>query len=146
VIERLFSLTFLCAAPFWALMIFAPHWRTTGRIMASPYVVVPPALIYAALVAMHFPAVWAAVSSPEPGPLSDFLGTPEGATIAWAHFIAWDLFIGRWIYRQSRELDVHPLVMAPILLLTILMSPVGLLAFLPIRAVRARRVIHPLTV
>jgi hypothetical protein len=78
--------------------------------------------------------------------LSDFLGTPEGATIAWAHFIAWDLFIGRWIYRQSRELDVHPLVMAPILLLTVLMSPVGLLAFLPIRAVRARRVIHPLTV
>jgi hypothetical protein len=36
--------------------------------------------------------------------------------------------------------------MAPILLLTVLMSPVGLLAFLPIRAVRARRVIHPLTV
>ena len=145
-IERLFSLTFLCAVPFWALMIFAPNWRTTARIMASPYVVVPPALIYAAVVAAHFPAVWAAVSSPQLGPLAEFLGTPEGTTIAWAHFIAWDLFIGRWIYRRSRELDVHPVLMAPILLLTILMSPIGLLVFLPIRAVRTRQGNHPLTV
>jgi hypothetical protein len=127
-------------------MIVTPKWGVTGRIMASPYVVVPPASIYAAVVAAHFPAVWAAVSSPELGPLSEFLATPQGTTIAWAHFIAWDLFIGRWIYRQSRELDVHPLVMAPILLLTILMSPIGLLVFLPVRAVRTRRVVDPLTV
>jgi hypothetical protein len=136
--ELLFSITFLLAAPFWALMIFAPKWGVTGKVIASPLVVVPPALVYLVLAVANLPELWAAVSAPSLGPLAEFLGTPEGTALGWAHFIAWDLFVGRWMYRRSRELEIHPLVMAPILLVTILASPVGLLLFLPVRALRER--------
>jgi len=136
--ELLFSITFLLAVPFWALMIFAPKWGVTERVIASPLIVVPPALVYVVLAAANFSALWAAVSAPALGPLAEFLGTPEGTALGWAHFIAWDLFVGRWMYRQSRELGIHPLVMAPILVVTILASPIGFLLFLPVRAVRTR--------
>jgi hypothetical protein len=144
--EFLFSITFLVAVPFWALMIFAPKWGTTAKVIASPLIVVPPALIYLVLAVANFPELWTAVSAPSLGPLAEFLGTPEGTALGWAHFIAWDLFVGRWMYRQSRELGIHPLVMAPILVVTILASPIGLLLFLPVRALRERREEHAPTV
>ena len=46
----LFTLTFPLAAPFWALMILAPGWSVTRRVIGSPLIAVPPVLVYAALV------------------------------------------------------------------------------------------------
>jgi hypothetical protein len=47
--------------------------------------------------------------------------------------IAWDLFVGRWIYLDSRQRGLHPLLMAPLLVLTILLSPVGLPVYFLLR-------------
>ncbi|MGY2093016.1 abscisic acid-deficient protein Aba4 family protein, partial [Nocardia gipuzkoensis] len=46
-------------------------------------------------------------------------------TYLWVQIIAWDLFVGRWIYLGGRERNIRPVHMAPILLATILLSPVG---------------------
>ena len=48
--QLLFALTFPLAAPFWALMILAPGWSVTRRVIASPLIVVPPLLVYALAV------------------------------------------------------------------------------------------------
>lgn len=53
--------------------------------------------------------------------------------------IAWDLLVGQWMYLQGRKLGLSPLLMGPLLVLTILLSPFGLLIFLAVRAVRLRR-------
>ncbi|MFG2558471.1 abscisic acid-deficient protein Aba4 family protein [Streptomyces sp. NPDC048496] len=34
--RALFEVSFWLAAPFWLLMILAPHWRPTARLAASP--------------------------------------------------------------------------------------------------------------
>ena len=47
--------------------------------------------------------------------------------------------MGRFIYLDSRERGIHALVMAPVLVLTILLGPLGLLAHLLLRAVLPRR-------
>ena len=44
--------------------------------------------------------------------------------------IAFDLFVGRWACLDSRERGIPALVMAPVLLLTILLGPLGLLVYL----------------
>ncbi|NEE07878.1 DUF4281 domain-containing protein, partial [Streptomyces sp. SID7499] len=49
------------------------------------------------------------------------------------------LLLGQWMYLQSRKLGLSPLLMGPLLVLTILLSPFGLLIFLAVRAVRQRR-------
>ena len=79
-------------------------------------------------------AIFAAVSSPELGPIAALLGTPEGATIAWAHFLAFDLLAGRWAYLDSRERNVSALLMAPVLFLVLMLGPIGFLLYLGVRA------------
>lgn len=129
----LFSLTFTVAAPFWALMILLPHWSWTRRIIGSPLIVVPPLLIYTVLVLGSLTEVLPAVASPTLDGVRDLLGTADGAAAGWAHMIAFDLFVGRWSYLDSRDRGIPALVMAPVLLLTILLGPIGLLVYLLIR-------------
>ena len=133
--QFLFSLTLLLAAPFWVLMILLPRWRWTQRITASPLIAVPPLLIYLLVMVPIFPQFWAAVSAPDLHALREVLSTAHGAAVVWAQLIAFDLFIGRWIYRDSRDRGISPWLISPILLLTIFLSPIGLLGYFAIRAV-----------
>jgi hypothetical protein len=84
-------------------------------------------------------AVLPAVTDPSPVGVALLLGSPVGAAAGWAHFIAFDLFVGRWMYLDARERGIHPLVMAPVLVLTILLAPLGLLVHLVLRAVSGVR-------
>jgi len=131
----LFSLTFLLAAPFWALMIFAPKWSWTKRIAESYLIVLPVVAIYVLLMIPVLPELLPLVTRPELPALAKFMSTDVGAALVWAHMIAWDLFVGRWMYLEGRRLNVHPLVMAPVLVITILLAPVGLPLFLIVRKV-----------
>ena len=129
----LFSLTFAVAAPFWALMILLPHWTWTRRIVASPLIVAPPVLIYALLVIPSLGEVLPAVASPTLEGVRELLGTADGAAAGWAHMIAFDLFVGRWAYLDSRERGVPAPVMVPVLLLIILLGPLGIASYLLVR-------------
>jgi hypothetical protein len=139
----LFTLTFAVVAPFWALMILLPRWPWTARIVGSPLIVLPPLVIYAVLVIPAFGEVLPAVTAPTLGGIRDLLGTAVGAAAAWAHMIAFDLFVGRWSWIDSRERGVPALVMAPVLLLTILLGPLGLLVYLGVRTRFARLLERP---
>ncbi|MER7395693.1 ABA4-like family protein [Streptomyces sp. NPDC000151] len=134
----LFDLSFWLAAPVWALLILAPGRRWTDRIAASPLPMVPVLLVYLALAVPVFPRLWTAVSHPELGGFQDLMALDGGAAAIWAQVIAWDLFLGQWMYREARRLAIHPLVMGPLLVLTVLLSPIGVLLFLAIRATRLR--------
>jgi hypothetical protein len=129
----LFNLTFLLAAPFWALMILLPGWSWTRRIITSPLIVLPVVLIYALLVIPAFGEVLPAVANPNLGGVRDLLGSANGAAAGWAHMIAFDLFVGRWIWLDARDRGVRHAVLAPILVLTILLGPLGLAVYLAAR-------------
>ncbi|UGT65954.1 DUF4281 domain-containing protein [Nocardia gipuzkoensis] len=131
--ESLFDLTFWFAAPFWALMILAPRWRRTGAIIASPLICLPPLIIYLALIAPELGSFAAALVDPELSRLREVLGQESGAAAAWAHFVAFDLFLGRWIFQDSRARGRSPLLISPLLALTILFAPIGVLLYLLIR-------------
>jgi hypothetical protein len=103
-------------------------------MMKSLLVIVGPALIYAVLVLLHLPVIWPAIAKPTLGGVAQLLGSPSGATIAWAHFLAFDLFVGRWIYRDSRERRISPMLTSPVLFLTFMLGPLGFLSYLCIRA------------
>jgi hypothetical protein len=137
--DRLISLGNLFVMPFWVLMILLPRWRWTERIMQSPLVAALPALIYAALVLPRFGPIMSALLNPTPGGVAALLGTPEGATIGWMHFIAFDLLIGRWAYLESRARGISALVMAPVLFTILMLGPVGFLLYLAVRALAGLR-------
>ena len=134
--ETLFKLSGLLVLPFWALMIFLPRWRVTRRLMSSPLVAAAPAAVYAALVIPRLGEIWPAVSNPELSGVAALLGSPAGATIAWLHFLAFDLFVGRWVYLDGRERGVNAWLMAPVLFLTLMLGPCGFLLYLAVRGTK----------
>ncbi|MER6140353.1 ABA4-like family protein [Streptomyces sparsogenes] len=135
----LFELSFWLAAPVWLLMIFAPGWSVTARIAGSPLTVVPVLLVYLALAIPVFPELWAAVSRPDLDAFRELTALAHGAGAVWVQVIAWDLLIGQWMYREARRLGIPALLMGPLLVFTILLSPFGLLVFLALRAWSSRR-------
>ncbi|MFE6665538.1 ABA4-like family protein [Streptomyces sp. NPDC057697] len=132
----LFEITFVLAAPFWLLMILAPGRRLTARVAASPLTVLPVLALYLVMAVPVFPELWDAVRSPDLDGFRELTALANGAGAIWAQVIAWDLLLGQWMYLEGRRLGISPLVMGPLLVLTILLSPFGLLVFLALRATR----------
>ena len=134
--ETVFKLSGLAVLPFWGLMIFLPQWWLTKKLMSSPLVCAAPAALYAALVIPRFTEVWRAVSNPELSSIAGLLASPFGATVGWLHFLAFDLFVGRWIYLDGRERGVPAWVIALTLFLTLMLGPCGFLLYLIARQMR----------
>lgn len=129
----LFTLSFTVAAPFWALMILAPAWSVTGRVARSPLIVLPAVAVNLVLMVPLLADFWPVVTQPSLSGLQDLVANPQALAALWAQIIAWDLFVGRWMYLDSRELGVHPLLMAPIMVFTILLSPLAVPLYLLLR-------------
>jgi hypothetical protein len=132
-----FRLSNVLVLPFWAVMILLPRWRWTARIVRSAIGSVVPAALYAALVLPRLGEIWPAVSRPTLDGIVALLASPAPATIAWVHFLAFDLFVGCWIYLDSRERRISPWLMAPVLFLTLMLGPAGFLVYLIVRPLAA---------
>jgi hypothetical protein len=131
--SQLFQLSFYLAAPFWALMILAPGWSWTRRIIGSPVIIAPVAVLYLVIAIPRLADLLPVVTSPSLTGLQAAMADGGAVTLVWAHIIAFDLFVGRWMYLESRKRGIHPLVMAPVLIVTILFAPIGFLVFLVVR-------------
>jgi hypothetical protein len=58
------------------------------------------------------------------------LFTSEWAALAgWIHYLAFDLFIGTWIARQIMERGMSRLLLVPLLPVTFMFGPMGLVGF-----------------
>ena len=133
--ETIFSLSSLLVMPFWLLLIFLPRWRVTERVFQGPWVVVPAALLYAGLILPRFAAVFTAVSNPTLNGVMTFLAEPAAATAAWVHLLAFDLFVGRWVYLDGRSHNISAWFISPILFLVLMLGPLGFLLYLGVRAI-----------
>jgi hypothetical protein len=139
VMERLFELSSIVVLPFWLMMIVLPSWHWTPRIIRRPVIGVVPAAVYAVLVLPRLREVGPVVSAPNLPDIAALLSTPAGATIAWVHFLAFDLLVGRWMYLDSRTRQISPWLMAPVLFLTLMLGPIGYLLYLAVSSLVARR-------
>jgi hypothetical protein len=132
--DTVFSVSSFLVMPFWFLMIFLPTWKWTKRIIASPWISAGAALLYAVLVLPGVLQILPAVMNPNLGGIQSLLGTPSGATITWVHFLAFDLFVGRWVYLDSRERKVSFWFVSPILFFVLMLGPLGFLLYLLTRS------------
>ena len=59
--------------------------------------------------------------------------------MGWIHFLAFDLFVGRWAYLDSRERGLSAWLVSPILVFIFMAGPLGLLMYLTARWIAGRR-------
>ena len=135
-LETLFSLCNAAVMPAWILLVLAPGWRWTQRIVHAVWIPILLGGVYAGLL-------FGATSDSPGGDFSTLAGvmrlfdSPAGALAGWVHYLAFDLFVGAWEVRDARQHQVSHLWVVPCLLLTLMLGPVGLLLYLVVRTVRA---------
>ena len=99
------------------------------------------ALIYsAALISLQFSSVgidWASLGTIEG--VRGLFASDAGVTLGWIHYLTFDLFVGQWIAKDADHKGVSRVIQAPILFLTLMAGPLGLLLWMIIRERRARR-------
>ncbi len=132
--ETLFNLSNLFIMPFWLMMILLPHWRWTQRIMATLWPIVPLAAVYALMLLTQLGEGAAeSLLNPTMAGIAALLGTPAGAAVGWIHFLAFDLFVGRWAYLDSRQRQISAWLVSPTLFFVLMAGPLGLLLYLAVR-------------
>lgn len=137
--DQLFSAANLFAVVGWLLLAVAPRWRWTERLVISGAWSVILSVLYLVLIVLHMPS-----SEGGFGTIADVraLFASDGLLLAgWVHYLAFDLFVGAVEVRLARASGVYHGIMIPILFLTFMLGPVGLLAFFVVRSIRERRLV-----
>jgi Domain of unknown function (DUF4281) len=137
--SNIFFYSHFLVLPFWLLMIVAPNWSWTRRIITSPLIALPAALLYLVLVIPQLLPVLQAILTFSVEAVGPLLGTPAVATLAWVHFLAIDLLTGRWVYLDSRERGVNDWLMGVVIFWVFMLGPVGVLLYLAVRAYASQR-------
>jgi uncharacterized PurR-regulated membrane protein YhhQ (DUF165 family) len=133
----LFRICNTAVIPCWALLIFAPGWVWTQRIVHSALVPALLGSVYVSIALFGPPAPEGAGFGSLEGVMLLFT-VPEGVLAGWVHYLVFDLFVGAWEARDARRRGIHPALVGPCLILTLMLGPAGLLAYLALRAVRER--------
>lgn len=129
--ELIFSIASNAVLPAWILLAIAPGWKGTQWIVHS-------AAFSLAIAALYAIVIIPAMSSGE-GSMFTLAGVqqlfsnPLAALAGWLHYLAFDLFIGAWEVRNARRLAIPHWQVLPCLVFTLMLGPVGLLAFFVVR-------------
>lgn len=136
--EQIFSACSTLAALGWLLLILAPRWRLTQAI-AGAAIPLAIAVVYLVLIVRYMPGAAGGFGSL--AEVATLFETPGLLLAGWVHYLAFDLFIGSWEVRDAQRHDVPHLLVVPGLVLTFLLGPIGLLAYLLLRSWRARSLV-----
>jgi hypothetical protein len=126
VLEYIFNFGNLFVLPFWALMVIAPNWSISRRVMASylPFVILAGLYLYCFINSLD-PETAESFANPTLSVLAELFADERVTATGWVHFLVMDLFVGRWIYWQGQETGVwtrHSLVLG------LFAGPLGLLS------------------
>jgi len=132
--ETVFSIINFVSIAGWILLLVAPGRRIVTDVVAS--VLIPAAM------AVFYIGVLAAVWGRSEGSFSTLAGVstlfkePWLLLAGWAHYLAFDLFVGSWEVRDARKRQIPHLLVIPCLISTLMFGPLGWLLYMVIRAVR----------
>jgi hypothetical protein len=131
--ETLFSLITILPLPIWISMMLFPRARFTQRMVMSYWPFIALGGVYALMLLLALTS-GGSLDLSFAG-LQGSLSQGWGLVAAWAHFIALDLFVGVWIFRDAKYWGINP---GLFLLLTLFAGPLGLGAYLLVRERRAK--------
>lgn len=131
----LFDFVNASVLPAWALLIFAPRWSVTAKLVHS--------MLWPLILGGIYSAVFAGIilfgQGAEGGGFTSIEGvralfsSDAGIVIGWAHYLVFDLFVGAWCARDAQRRVFNHWLLIPCLLFTFMAGPVGLVLYLGLR-------------
>jgi Domain of unknown function (DUF4281) len=130
--RRTFALLNAVVMPWWLAMLVMPRSRATAWLMDRlPVVLAMLGVTYVGLLARAIDG--GLLDSLDADALRHAVARPHGFLAGWAHYVAFDVFVGRWIWTTALA-EGRGCRMA--LLMTLLAGPSGLLLFMTQRRLR----------
>jgi hypothetical protein len=138
--EPIFSLLNLLALMGWLLLLVLPRWRWTGRIVQSGAISLVFAAAYLVLIGLSLPGSGGSFSTL--AGVRRLFENDYALLAGWAHYLAFDLFVGSWVLANSQKFRIPHLLVIPCLFLTFMLGPVGLLTYYVLRAVLRKTLLN----
>ena len=125
-LSLVFNIALYYVAIFWAGIIFFPNWNVTRKIMSSYLIFVPLSIlyIYYLLTTSDLKSLTGAFN-PQLAEYAKLFSQESGALVVTIHFLAMDLFVGRWIYWQGQQKKIW---VAHSLAFCLFFGPAGILS------------------
>ena len=135
--ELLYTLFNLFVLPAWILLVVAPKWQWTRKLIFHAWIpsLIAVCYLYAFIVAPDFP---------EEGTIRSLEGVmilfqqPHIMLAGWVHYLAFDLFVGAWQVRDAQRRGLRHIWVIPCLLATLMYGPVGLFMYFIVRYMLVR--------
>jgi len=118
--------------PAWILLAVAPSWSWTQRIVHGIWIPMLLGAVYLGVFLTSPPTPPGGGMTSLEGVVTLF-GGPHFALVGWVHYLAFDLFVGAWEVRDAKRSGISHFIVLPCLVMTLMIGPVGLLAYLAIR-------------
>ena len=130
-VEGVFSACNLLAMAGWILLLAVPRQKA-AMIAAGTAIPLTLAAIYLALFLLHVRESSGGFSSL--AAVAQLFENRWLLLAGWVHYLAFDLFIGAWETRDAIARRVPRLLLAPCLVMTFMLGPIGLLCYHVVRA------------
>ncbi len=141
-LETLFSIANAVALVGWIILALAPIRRALV-VSVARCIGVALAVTYTLLL------IQAVADGGLGGDLTTLSGLAQGFSqpravlVGWVHYLAFDLWVGSWAIEDAGKRGVPHWAMLPVLFLTLMAGPVGLLTYLAVRAGLGDRPLRP---
>ena len=102
-IDVLFWFSSIYIFPFWLMMWFAPTHERTAALMRNEWIYLAPlAAAYTLAVLPNLVDILVLLGSDMPSPdiVVEMFSEREVILIGWLHYLAFDLFVGRWTWQR----------------------------------------------
>ena len=126
-LDAIFSVANTTALVSWIVLILLPRALVLRRLV-QVLAVGGLCVAYAVLIQLSFFSV-------EGGGFSSLASVqrifevPEVALAGWIHYLAFDLFVGLWIAQRADSMRLSRWLQAPVLVVTFMFGPIGLMLF-----------------
>jgi hypothetical protein len=137
-VHQIFSFANLVAMAGWLLLALLGRRRRLAELVSGWLIPGGFAVAYVAIVAVTWGKAPGGFSSLDA--VGQLFTNPWMLLAGWLHYLAFDLFVGAWIVRDSKERGIAHAFTLPSLVLTFMFGPAGWLSYLGLRAIlRSRR-------
>ncbi|HWA32972.1 MAG TPA: ABA4-like family protein, partial [Cyclobacteriaceae bacterium] len=103
--EKIFSFCNMATPVGWLMMIVAPRWIVTRKLVLSGIYPLLLGLVYLTLIVVYF-----GDSEGDFGSLqgvAKLFENPFALTAGWIHYLAFDMFIGAWEINDSQKHGIN---------------------------------------
>ncbi len=124
----------------WALLICAPKWNWTKRLLFTPIFPILLSILYLTCFIWFWGIAGGEAGFGSLEAVATFFSYKELVLVGWVHYLAVDLFVGTWITADSQQKEIPHLLVVPCLIVALLACPIGILLYALLRGILSKEV------